>query len=30
MFPNGVHDAIKNSAEEAYNENEKTVHNSKK
>ena len=28
MFPNGVHEAIKNSAEEAYNENEKVVHNS--
>ena len=23
MFPNGVHEALKNSAEEAYNENEK-------
>ena len=30
MFPNGVHEAMKNSAEEAYNENEKVVHNSKK
>ncbi len=30
MFPNGVHEAIKNSAEEAYNENAKVVHNSKK
>ena len=30
MFPNGVHEALKNSAEEAYNENEKAVHNSKK
>ena len=30
MFPNGVHDTIKNSAEEIYNENEKVVHNSKK
>ena len=33
MFPNGVHEALKNSAEEAYNENKKiqpTVHNSEK
>jgi len=30
MFPNGVHEALKNSAEEVYNENEKAVHNSKK
>ena len=30
MFPNGVGEALKNSAEEAYNENEKVVHNSKK
>ena len=30
MFPNGVHEALKNSAEEAYNENEKVVHNSEK
>ena len=28
MFPNGVQEALKNSAEEAYNENEKAVHNS--
>ena len=25
MFPNGVHEALKNSAEEAYNENEKEL-----
>ena len=25
MFPNGVHEAIKNSAEEAYNENAKEL-----
>ena len=30
MFPNGVGEALKNSAEEAYNENEKAVHNSEK
>jgi len=30
MFPNGVGEALENSAEEAYNENEKAVHNSKK
>jgi hypothetical protein len=30
MFPGGVKEALKNSAEEVYNENEKAVHNSKK
>ena len=25
LFPNGVHEALKNSAEEAYNENEKKL-----
>ena len=30
MFPAGVGEALKNSAEEAYNENAKVVHNSKK
>ena len=30
MFPNGVGEALKNSAEEAYNENEKAVLNSEK
>ena len=30
MFPDGVAKALKNSAEEAYNENAKVVHNSKK
>ena len=30
MFPAGVGEALENSAEEAYNENEKAVHNSKK
>ena len=30
IFPNGVHEALENSAEEIYNENQKAVHNSKK
>ena len=30
MFPNGIHEALENSAEEIYNENQKAVHNSKK
>ena len=29
MFPNGVHEALKNSAEEAYNENTKELGESK-
>ena len=30
IFPNGVHEALENSAEEIYNENQEAVHNSKK